>query len=571
MRDEVGGGRSRRYVRNRVTRRGLLHGTGMAELSDTDLREAGDFAAQAEASARGGDHAGAARLWARARARAPANADYFIALTRSLVSAGDPGAALDACDAAETDLQRPVFAQLRRGQILYHDLARPDAARACFEGVLAVESANAAAHYGLARIAFDRLDMDLARRHAALALGGVDNLAALWLLIWVLGDYTAAITLSDRLLADNPGHVELLVTRARAFYLMRRYDEALASFARAAEHDPHRMGVGFGLAELLLMVGDSKAGWRWFDSLVTEDLLQAVRPEVRPSLETYWQGQSLKGKHILVVHFLGIGDNIMMARFARELKARGAHVTFCCRPELYRLFENLAGVDDLRDSYDEEPWGNFDYWSFDYTLPRWLGASENAIPAFPEGYVDRPAPTPGVERVPGRLRVGLCWCSAPVHFTGASRFVPPEAFAPLADLQGVDWFVVQKGPFNPGFAARSGLFTMDPSHAWTDFRDTAAFMATLDLVISIDSSPLHLAGALGIPAWGLICAAPDWKWGLAEASPWYPQIRLFRQGRLDDWAPVIQEVRAALEMWGLTPDSCGRVTMNSPRDNSAAP
>jgi len=527
----------------------------MAESSDTDLRDAGEIAALAEASASGGDHAGAARLWARARARAPANADYFIALTHSLVSAGDPAAALAACEAAETTLIRPLLAQMRRGQILYHHLARPDAAQVCFEAVIAQESANAPAHYSLARIAFDRLELGLARRHAALALGGVDDLAALWLLIWILGDYGAAITHSDRLLAAHPGDVDLLVTRARAFYLTRRYDAALASFARAAEHDPQRMGVGFGLAELLLLSGDHLSGWKRFDSLVTESVLEAVRPEVRPSLETYWQGQSLKGKHILVVHFLGIGDNIMMARFARSLKARGAHVTFCCRPELYRLFENLAGVDDLRDSYNEEPWGNFDYWSFDYMLPRWLGGSENAIPAFPEGYVDAPPPTPGVERLPGRLRVGLCWSSAPVHFTGASRFVPPEALAPLADLEDVDWFVVQKGPFNAGFAGRSGLPVIDPSPEWADFRDTAAFMATLDLVISIDSSPLHLAGALGIPAWGLICAAPDWKWGLAQVSPWYPQIRLFRQERLGDWAPVIAEVMGALETWGHTPDS----------------
>jgi hypothetical protein len=229
------------------------------------------------------------------------------------------------------------------------------------------------------------------------------------------------------------------------------------------------------------------------------------------------------------------------------LKARGAHVTFCCRPELYRLFKGLEGVDDLRASYLEQPWDAFDCWTFDYMLPRWLGPSENAIPAFVGGYVDAPAVVPDLTREPGRLRVGLCWSSAPVHFTGASRFLSPEAFAPLADLSHVNWFVVQKGPFNAGFAARSGLDAVDLSEGWADMRDTAAVMASLDLVISVDSSPLHLAGALGVPAWGLICAAPDWKWGVAgDASPWYPDIRLFRQARLGDWAPVIAEVKSAL-------------------------
>jgi hypothetical protein len=439
-----------------------------------------------------------------------------------------------------------MLTRVRRGQILYHDLGQTAAAQACFEAVLREESTHPTAHYGLARIAFDRLDMPLARHHGALALGGVDDVATLWLMIHVLDDYDAAITLAGRRLAVDPANLDLLISRARALYLCRRYDEALAMFARAAEHDPGQMGVGFGMAELLLMAGDGKAGWRRFDSLVTDDLLLAVRPEVRPSRTTYWQGQPLRGKRILVVNFLGIGDNLMMARFARGLKAQGAHVTFCCRPELFRLLQGLVGVDDLRGSYDLEPWGNFDYWSFDYMLPRWLGGQENRIPAFPAGYVDAPPITPGVERVPGRLRVGLCWSSAPVHFTGASRFIAPEAFAPLAGLDGVDWFVVQKGEFNAGFAARSGLAAVDLSKDWADFRDTAALMASLDLVISIDSSPLHLAGALGMPAWGLICAAPDWKWGLGETSPWYPQIRLFRQARLNDWAPVIEEVRAAL-------------------------
>jgi ADP-heptose:LPS heptosyltransferase len=114
-------------------------------------------------------------------------------------------------------------------------------------------------------------------------------------------------------------------------------------------------------------------------------------------------------------------------------------------------------------------------------------------------------------------------------------------------LTHIDWFVLQKTPDNQNFAARSGLKVQDLSPGWVDLLDTASLMTSLDLTVSICSAPLHLAGALGLTAWGLISAAPDWRWGQrGETSPWYPNLRLFRQETLFDWAPVVEKLKSAL-------------------------
>ena len=412
------------------------------------------------------------------------------------------------------------------------------------------DSDSPAAHERLAGIHFDALDAVGARRHGERALAGFDGAARLLILFRYLADYLGVLEYGVPWLEAHPDDIDALIHLGRAFYMLGRYDEALGMFARAARHAPLRLDATFSLGETLMLLGDVEAGWRRFDDLANEGLLQTISAEVRPSMTRFWRGETLTGKRIFVVHFLGIGDNIMMARYARLLKQAGAHVAFCCRPEVFRLFEKLEGVDELSDDWRLPGWADFDYWTFDYLLPRHMAGTPRVIPAFEAGYIAAPSRAAPLiaPAIPGRLRVGLCWSSGPGHFTGLARFLTPEDLRPLADLAGIDWFVVQKGLGNAGFAERSGLAALDFSKEWADFRDAAAFMAELDLIISICSGPLHLAGALGLPAWGLICAAPDWRWGTTGSrSAWYPNIRLFRQAKLYDWGPVVEEIKAALE------------------------
>ncbi|MEO6921354.1 MAG: glycosyltransferase family 9 protein [Collimonas sp.] len=397
------------------------------------------------------------------------------------------------------------------------------------------------------------------RFHAAQALTNVELKIALRIRSRYLSDYAGAVATGRLILASDPADVDTLVAIGRAFYMQSRFDEAFAMFARAVEHAPARLDAVGPFTDLLLLLGDNRAGWRCSEALANNTHLLASYPGISQHLNKKWRGQPLAGKRILVAYYAGIGDNLMMARYTRELKAAGAHVTFACRPELLRLLEGLEGTDEVVATWKMERWHEFDYWVFDYLLPACLGAAEGRIPGYAEGYLRAPAGltthwAAQLQSPPGRLKVGLCWSSVPHNFSGIDRFIHPEEFAPLAELTHIDWFIVQKHATNPELAAQSGLKVSDYSEQWRDFADTSAMIAGLDLVISIDSSPLHLAAAMGKPVWGLLPAAPEWRWGLSgEESAWYPSLRLFRQAELHRWAPLIQRVKEELGKLCATP------------------
>lgn len=398
----------------------------------------------------------------------------------------------------------------------------------------------------LAKACLARLDLEGARRHARLALTRADPHMALWMRYRYLADYEAVIGLGEAILAASPGDLATLLHMGRAYYLLGRRHEAFAMFARMAEHGPERPDVVHAMADLLLLAGDFEAGWRRLDSLANQSLMAMLDPRLGANLDLYWRGQPLAGKTLLVVNYLGIGDNLMMARYTRELAARGARVTFVARPEAYRLLVGLAGAHRVKNTYLDEPWNAYDYWTFDYLMPRWLGADRNEIPAYPEGYIAKPA-APVRPRRPGRLRVGLCATTGIDHFTSTARFLSPEDLQPLASLTHIDWVWVQTAARHENFDARSGLALENPASLWVDFYDAARVMAGLDLVVSICSGPLHLAAAMGLPVWGLICAAPDWRWGATgTTSVWYPNLRLYRQHRIGDWSAVMAQVKLDL-------------------------
>jgi len=247
-----------------------------------------------------------------------------------------------------------------------------------------------------------------------------------------------------------------------------------------------------------------------------------------------WKGEALAGRSILVWYEQGFGDQIQFARFAQALKARGAaHVALGCRPALTALLATAPGVDEVI----AVPRGAqvairpYDCWSRYFSLPGHLGVTLETLPAQP--YLSAPAdrrvrwaPEPGSPRI--GPQIGLAWRASPTGFNAAHKNVPDALAQRLLDL-----------------GARS-LHPEDTGAA--DFADTAALIEGLDLVISIDTSVAHLAGALGKPCWTLLPRVhTDWRWLRARTdSPWYPSMRLYRQPAAGDWSAVIDQVAADL-------------------------
>jgi ADP-heptose:LPS heptosyltransferase len=243
-----------------------------------------------------------------------------------------------------------------------------------------------------------------------------------------------------------------------------------------------------------------------------------------------WRGEPLAGKSVLIWVEQGFGDQIQFARFANEMKARGAaKITLACRPALARLFTTLRGVDEVMSvaTGANVAVAPHDYWSRYFSLPEHLRITLQNLPSAP--YLSVP---PGTLAPVPQGRVGLAWRASPTGFNGAAKGLPDDLAQRLLE---------------------AGVISLDPADTGAaDFADTAAIIAQLDLVISIDTSVAHLAGAMGKPCWTLLpYLHTDWRWLRGRAdSPWYPSMRLYRQTAPDDWSPVIAEVTTALRAEG---------------------
>jgi hypothetical protein len=294
-----------------------------------------------------------------------------------------------------------------------------------------------------------------------------------------------------------------------------------------------------------LLKGDFERGllhheWRWH----VRDLRMGGRRMEKPA----WRGEPLNGARILLHAEQGSGDTLQFLRYAPLVAARGGRVTIEVAAELKRLAMSLKGVEQVIGLGEALP--AFDQHCPLLSLPLAFGTTMATIP----GEIPYlAAPEPLLAEWRARLaasaapRVGLIWAGRPEHRRDRDRSIALAALAPLADT-GATFYSLQKGPAAAqAKGPPAGMVLHDLGAALGDFADTAAAMSALDLVITVDTSPAHLAGAIGKPVWLLLTHAPDWRWFLErEDSPWYPTARLFRQTTRGDWAPVIARVAAEL-------------------------
>ena len=292
----------------------------------------------------------------------------------------------------------------------------------------------------------------------------------------------------------------------------------------------------------------TRGGDRWKEAMLRGDFAAAwkvaarIRRESRLAkhvgprhFQRIWDGTPLAGKRVLVRCYHGLGDTIQFIRYAALLKALPAHVIVWAQPELLRLLAAMEGIDQLLPLHDGTPEVDYDVDVELMELPEIFGTTLETIPASIP-YVKAPS---APRRGRGKLEVGLVWAGGDWD---PERNLSSRALEALAGFGGVCWHALQRGEALSRWSRRWG-----PIAGIEPIEQLGAVMNALDLIISVDSMPAHLAGALGRPTWTLLKAHADWRWMRKRRdSPWYPTMRLFRQPNAGDWDAVIEEVISAL-------------------------
>ncbi len=356
------------------------------------------------------------------------------------------------------------------------------------------------------------------------------------------GDSTKAAALCRDSLAAEPREPEALEVLSNSLFSMGQFDAALEAARQAAAARPDYAVVRWNFANLLLLHGQFAEGWREFEwrKLVFH------RATHQRFTSPAWDGSPIPNGTLLVYSEGGFGDTLQYVRYVPMLAERVGRIVLECRKPLIPLLATIAGVTQIIEA--GSPFPAFDRHISLPSLPGVFGTDLLNIPgnvpylSIPAEYRQRWA-----GRVPsdGILNVGLCWRGNQRKISDR-RGDSLEAFAPLAAIPGVRFFSLQIG-HQTSSARPAGLELVDYAAGIGDFADTAALVSQLDLVISVDTSVAHLAGALARPIWLLVPFIPDYRWLLHRTdSPWYPTMRLFRQRSAREWAGTIMHLAKEL-------------------------
>ncbi|MET0732501.1 MAG: DUF5672 family protein [Casimicrobiaceae bacterium] len=457
------------------------------------------------------------------------------------VAASTPTAAGSA-PTAEALAQR-AFDAHRRG-----DLA---AAEQGYRASLQMASDQPLALHYLGVIAYQRGDaagaLPLVERSTALRPAEAEFHNNTGLVLAALGRHDDAIAAFRRVLAINPQHVVAWGNLGLSLTSTNALQDAIAAFSRAIEVQPGYGEAHWNLALALLRQGDFERGFREYEwrLAVTAFRRSAWPPGPR------WSGGDVAGKTLLVIAEQGLGDAIHFLRFARDAALRGARVIVEVPRALARLAATAPGVAAV--SISGEPRPAHDTWIPLMSMAGALGLTAPPID-FRVPYLSTDAHRRAevaaslADVAPKRPRIGLAWAGSRDNMQDRVRSCPLSALAPLLARSDVTWISLQKGAGDEQIASVPAAANLVCVEARNDFDGTAALVDSLDVVVSVDTSIAHLAGALGQPVWILLPFAPDWRWLNARAdTPWYPTARLFRQSRQDDWGGVIDAVAAELD------------------------
>ncbi len=370
------------------------------------------------------------------------------------------------------------------------------------------------------------------------------------------GNLEDALEYYHKALELLPDFVEAINNLGRTFLEKGAVEDAIACYRRVISLNPEHASAYLNLSLALLLTGDLKNGfaeyeWRWkikeFQSSHSSFLVGSENAVSAREYRPLWDGSNLQGKTILLHAEQGLGDSIQFVRYAAMVKNKGGRVIVGCYSQLMRLFSTVSGIDLLIVKGELIP--EFDVQVPMLSLPHILGTTQSTIPAN-TGYITAPTGAKFAFLRDRKFRVGIVWAGNPKHRKNMQRSCNLSAFSPLLDVSGVSFYSLQKELSETDRTLLHQTSIVDLSPHFGDLADTAAAIAQLDLVITVDTAVAHLAGALGKPVWILLAFSPDWRWLLErEDSPWYPTARLFRQSQRGDWEGVFERVREALEGW----------------------
>ncbi len=397
-------------------------------------------------------------------------------------------------------------------------LERPEEALAAFQATVRLTPEHGPAHANIAS-ALDRLN----RLEACLAA-------------------------NDEAIRHAPDYAPAHVGRGVGLHALGRYQEAVAAYERAIALDPANGSARVGLAGVRLRLGDWINAWPDFER--RWDAVEMPEAFTQPQ----WRGEDLAGSTILLHAEQGAGDTIQFCRYAPLVAGRGARVLLRAPRRIIRLLSALEGVDQWVAEGDPLP--PYDYHCPLMSLPGVFATTLQTVPA-KLAYL-KPEPEQ-VRRWSERIgddgfRIGIAWQGDPNSPSERGRSVPVAAFAPLAAVPGVRLISLQKGPGTEQLGSLPAGMEVQALGEDFDsgpdaFVDTAAVMANLDLVVTVDTSAGALAGALGRPVWIALQRVPHWIWTTTgETSPWYPSVRLFRQTERGDWEGLFQRIAEALKV-----------------------
>jgi tetratricopeptide (TPR) repeat protein len=375
------------------------------------------------------------------------------------------------------------------------------------------------------------------------------------ILLHTEGRFAEAVDVFAR--AEQLGSRAASSNRGNSLLDLGRAEEALQAHRKAVERDPQCPGARYNLAMTQLRLGDWKQGWPGYEARWD---FREVHRLPRLFNQPRWKGEPLEGRRVLLHAEQGLGDGIQFCRYATLAAARGGSVLLQVQAPLQRLLASLAAVQAGHAEVAQlgAPAPQFDLECPLMSLPAVFGTTVETVPwlgaylgADPELALEKKMEFPSIRPGEQTLRVGLAWAGNPGYKADRQRSTRLDTLLPLLRTPGVTWISLQKGKATEQLAALPGdVFVWDGSSRDRDLAETAALVATLDLVIATDSCIAHLAGAMGKPVLILLPHLADWRWmqGI-ETTPWYPTARLLRQSRPGDWAGLIERVIAELALF----------------------